>query len=234
MRATLDRVETTATNIKTFWFKPERNPRQIAGQFTELYLPHADTDDRGDKRWFTLSNSPTEPLLSITTKFAGDSSSSFKKQLFALQPGAVVSLADPMGDFVLPKDSSVPLVFVAGGIGVTPIHSMVKYLADHDEKRDITLFYAVNHEDELAFTSLFAAYPMRFVPIVREPSSSWQGQTGLLESERVLDALQASPESLVYLSGPEPMIKALATQLQQNGVNKRRIVTDFFPGYSQL
>lgn len=235
MKATLDHIDDIATNIKTFWFKPERAVHQIAGQFTEIYLPHENPDDRGVKRWFTLSDSPTDGLLSITTKYAGDDkSSSFKKHLFQLKPGAVVSLADPMGDFVLPKDTSIPIVYVAGGIGVTPIHSMIKYLSDTHEKRDITLLYAVNHQDDMAFTELFQNYDLKFIPIVKEANPDWKGETGTITVERILAEANKDPRSLVYLSGPEPMIEALADGLKEAGVSKNRIVTDFFPGYTQF
>jgi len=234
VKAILDHVDNTATNIKTFWFRPERPVRYTAGQFTELYLPHSSPDNRGDKRWFTISSSPTDELISITTKYAAEGSSSFKRCLFGLKPGAQVSLADPMGDFVLPKDPAIPLVFVAGGIGVTPIHSMVKYLADREEERDITLIYGANKQRDVSFASLFRRFPLDFVPIIKEPSKSWKGESGVITVERVVEAAQESPNSLVYLSGPEPMIKALVDGLKKAGVNKHRIVTDFFPGYSHL
>lgn len=232
MKAVLDHVDDTATNIKTFWFKPERQVRYTAGQFTELYLPHAGTDKRGDKRWFTVSSSPSDELLSITTKYAIEGSSSFKRYLFGLAPGTQVSLAEPMGDFVLPKDPAIPLLFVAGGIGVTPIHSMVKYLADTGEARTITLLYGANKQSELCFTQLFKNYEMNYVPIIKEPSKTWKGETGFVTVERILEAAQTLPNAIVYLSGPEPMTKALANGLKKAGINKHRIVTDFFPGYS--
>ena len=90
-----DKVNETVT---TFWFEPEQRMHYTAGQFTELTLPHDQPDERGIKRWFTLSSSPTQELVSITTRYAGDDkSSSFKKTLFALEPGAEVSMAEAMG-----------------------------------------------------------------------------------------------------------------------------------------
>src|SRR5690348_14324223 len=147
MNVVFDHSEPTAANIRTFWFKPERPVQYTAGQFTELYLPHDNADNRGQRRWFTVSSSPTDAMLSITTKYAGDQSSTFKKTLFSLKDGTPLKLADPMGDFVLPKDKTIPLVFVAGGIGVTPMHSMIKYLNDTHEKRTIHLIYAVTRQD---------------------------------------------------------------------------------------
>ena len=232
MKAILDHVEDVAENIKTFWFKPEGTVRYEAGQFTELYLPHDNHDDRGIKRWFTISSSPVDPLISITTKFAVDRSSTFKQTLLQLKPGTEVMLADPMGDFVLPKDKSIPLLFVAGGIGVTPVHSMVKYLSDTHEQRDIQLLYAANHDNELAFKGLFESYELRDLSyVIHEPSPAWKGEVGSLTTDRILKAINGSGDMIIYLSGPEPMVETFDKELKAAGINKHRLVTDFFPGY---
>jgi ferredoxin-NADP reductase len=232
MKATLDHIEDTAANIKTFWFKPASPVRYEAGQFTELYLPHENPDDRGIKRWFTISSSPTDPLISITTKFATDRSSTFNQTLLQLKPGTELMFADPMGDFVLPKDKTLPLLFVAGGIGVTPIHSMIKYLSDTREQRDIQLLYAAHHDNELAFKELFENYKLRDLSyVIHRPSPAWKGEVGSLTPERILQAIHGSPDMIIYLSGPEPMVELFDKELKAAGINKHRLVTDFFPGY---
>lgn len=235
MKATLDHIDQTAHNIKTFWFRPERPIHQVAGEFTELYLPHDNPDERGVKHWFTVSSSPTDELMSITTKFPpeGQRMSTFKQTLLKLPIGVEVNLAEPMGDFVLPISTNLPILFVAGGIGITPVHSMVKYLHDKHEQRDITLLYTAHDSSELAFLDLFRDYKMDFEPMVQNPDPNWQGEVGTLTSERVIKAIK-SPDTLVYLSGPEAMIEALTNDLKTHGVDKRNIVTDFFPGYSQF
>lgn len=234
MNAIFDHSEDTAKNIKTFWFKPEQPMRYVAGQFTELYLPHDSPDNRGVRRWFTISSSPTDDMLSITTKFFGDQASTFKKKLFSLRPGTQVKLADAMGDFVLPKDASIPLVFVAGGIGVTPMHSMVKWLSDTKEKRDIHLIYAVNTYEDVAFETLFRNYGFTFTPVVKEPGTNYKGETGTLDANRILQLAGNDETSLIYLSGPEPMIESFTKGLKDKGINKHRLVTDYFPGYQMF
>jgi ferredoxin-NADP reductase len=231
MNVILDHTEDIAKNIKTFWFKPERPMRNIAGQFTELYLPHEHADNRGQRRWFTISSSPTEDMVSITTKFFGEQASTFKKTLFALQPGAPLKLADPMGDFVLPKDTSTPLVFVAGGIGVTPMRSMVKWLLDTREKRSIHLIYAANKLEDVAFEPLFRQYGLKLTTVIKEPPAGYEGESGQLDADRILTIAGDDDKSLIYLSGPEPMTEALTKGLKAKGVNKHRLVTDYFPGY---
>ncbi len=168
MKVRLDHVSGTAKNIYTFWFKAESMPRYIAGQFIELKIPHDNKDKRGDKRWFTLSSSPTEPMLSITTKFAAENGSSFKAALRALKPGAELNMASPMGDFVLPKDAGIPLVFVAGGIGSTPLRSMCKYMQDSGEQRNVHVIYNANTAEDVAFRDVFEPLGKQFVTVLNQ------------------------------------------------------------------
>lgn len=231
MNAIFDHAEDIAQNIKTFWFKPERKIHYTAGQFTEVYLPHDHPDDRGVRRWFTISSSPTDDMVSITTRFFGDKASTFKKTLFSMKPGTQLKLADAMGDFVLPKDTSTPIVFVAGGIGVTPMHSMVKWLLDTGEHRTIHLIYAVNKLEDMAFEPLFREYGLELTTVVKEPPANYKGESGMLDADRILKLSEKDNQPLIYLSGPEPMIEALEKGLKEKGVAKNRIVTDFFPGY---
>jgi glycine betaine catabolism B len=234
MNVVFDHSEDIARNIKSFWFKPERRVEYIAGQFTELYLPHDNPDDRGIRRWFTLSSSPTDQMVSITTKFATHQGSTFKRQLAALKPGTPLKLADPMGDFVLPKDPSIPLVFVAGGMGITPMHSMVKWLQDTGEQRHIHLMYAVTELADLCFEPLFRQYPMTFTPIIKNLPAGHPGETGSLSTDRILQLAGNDDRVLIYLSGPEPMIETFYKELKNKGISEERLVTDYFPGYARF
>jgi ferredoxin-NADP reductase len=208
--------------------------RYTAGQFTELYLPHAGADSRGEKRWFTLSSSPTDKLVAITTKFALTDGSSFKHALQTLRPGTQVDLAEAMGDFVLPKDKQLPLVFVAAGVGITPVHSMVRWLKARDERRNIHVIYAITNAEELAFTKLFASYNMRLTPIVTQPqpSDNWTGATGPLTASRILEFVDNPHAKRFYLSGPETMVQTIVSHLKDNALPAHHIVTDYFPGYT--
>lgn len=232
MKVTFDHSEPTAKHLRTFWFKPDKPVRYMAGQYTQIHLYHPHTDERGDKRWFTLSSSPTDEMVSITTRLDPKRPSSFKKALFALKPGTELSLADPMGDFVLPKKKDIPLVFVAGGIGVTPMHSMIKWLVDTGEKRQVYLFYAANTLEEVAFRDLFESAPIEFDIILQQPPQDWQGRTGRLTTDIIYGLPGVQKNALVYLSGPEPMVETFYKELKAKGVPDHRLVTDYFPGYT--
>jgi ferredoxin-NADP reductase len=234
MNAVFDHSEPVAKGLVTFWFKPEHPVRYVAGQFTELYLPHAAADSRGERRWFTLSSSPTEPLLAITTKCTPQSGSSFKRELQRLKSGAPVALADPMGDFVLPKDPQIPLVLIAAGAGITPMRSMIKYLQDTGELRPIHLAYAVKHVEELAFEPLFNDYGLTFTKIIKNRPAEYNGESGSLNTERILRLIGDDQTSLIYLAGPEPMVELFFKELKAKGVSEDRLVTDYFQGYGEF
>jgi ferredoxin-NADP reductase len=216
--------EPVAQNIKTFNFQTAQPVQYQAGQFIQMVLPHDNPDDRGIKRWFTLSSSPTEKQLSITTKFASDKSSSFKSALLALKPGETVELVEPEGDFILPEDKSLRLVFIAGGMGITPYHSMVKYLSDSGQKRDITLLYGVQSEAEACFLDVFATYGVDVQLSVNKRFTT----------DDLMAAIGDPVGTLVYLSGPEPMVEALDASLKQAGLPAKQLKSDYFPGYENL
>lgn len=224
LKVTFDRIEKTALNIYSFYFNSSPLPRYNAGQFIELKIPHDNKDKRGDKRWFTLSSSPTEPQLSITTKILPENASSFKNTLKSLAHGTELNMASPMGDFILPKDATIPLVFIAGGIGCTPFRSMAKYLQDSGETRTITLIYNANSSEEIAFTEIFEKFGAQFYAIT----------DGRITAEKILEIVKNDLDQDFFLSGPEPMIESLTNDMKAAGVNKKRIKTDFFPGYTEV
>lgn len=234
MRVTLDHTEPIAKNITSFYFKPERLIRWTAGQFIELTIPHQHPDKRGQKHWFTLSASPSEKMPAITTKFPEGQESTFKRALQGLQVGDELLMSDPMGDFVLPKDKSIPLVFIAGGIGVTPFRSIIKWLLDNQEQRTIHLLYAANTIEEVAFRDIFTAYGLPVTIILGQPPVDWKGEAGRLTADKILELAPNVDRKLYYISGPEPMVEALTADLKKSGVDGRRLVGDYFPNYEKV
>jgi len=233
LRVILDHSDAETDNIRTFYFQPEKPLRYTAGQYIELTLGGFAPDDLGRSRWFTLSSSPTQPLLSITTKFTPEEPSTFKKALLAMQPGDAGHMTGPLGDFVLPKDASIPLLFVAGGIGITPIHSMLQWLVDSDEKRMIQCMYGVSRESEIIFQVTLNAAEVHTTIVVANPFDAWGGERGRLSAEMIVGVKNVTPDTLIYLSGPEPMVDQLYNDLQHHGINRQQLVRDAFPGYSK-
>lgn len=231
MQVRFDHKKEEAQGIISLFFEPLEKYHHIAGQFIEINLQHSEPDKRGIRRWFTLSSAPEDKFLSITTRFAGKNSSSFKRAFTGLDKDTLLSFSPPEGDFTLPEDKGTKLIFVAGGIGITPVHSMVKHLLNIQEQRDVRIIYGVNTLDDAIFTKVFDTYQADVELVVANPTKSWQGATGFITTDMIVAATKTSDNYLIYLSGPEPMIEKLNDELQAAGVSRKCIKTDFFPGY---
>lgn len=232
MQVTFTHSREEAPDIRTFFFEPEKPLAYTAGQFIELNVIHDQPDARGTKRWFTLSSSPTEGELAITTRLRGIDGSSFKQALFNLKKGDVAQVTGPMGDFVLPKFVQTPLIFVAAGIGVSPFRSILTWLHDTGEHRPIKFVYAVRTEDDIIFTDTFDKAKQHVTVVVLEPTPAWGGERGRVTAEMIVGLEHPSDNTLLYLSGPEILVDGLYNDLLTAGINKAQIVTDRFSGYT--
>lgn len=235
LRLVLKKKQQIAPNVYDFTFVPDRQPHFRPGQYMEWTLAHPHVDWRGNRRTFSIASSPTEKELHIGVKFY-EPGSSFKAALQRLQPGDSLQAGHIAGDFTLPPDKTQKLVWVAGGIGITPFRSMAKYLIDKDQARDIVLFYLVSRPEEKSFHDILEqarqiGLKTVYVLTSKEMPADWHGERGPLTLEHIKRHVPDYAERLFYLSGPNGMVQAYYDQLRVGGVSHRRIVTDYFSGY---
>ena len=197
-------------------------PQQLrynAGQYMELTLPHRHVDSRGNRRTFSITSGTSEPELKFAfRRFARGSS--FKQALLALEPGALVRAAHVAGNFTLPEDVTQRLLFIAGGIGITPFHSMIASLR---ESRDIIVLYAARSRQDFVYVQDFEA--------ARTHGIRTHYLTDDLPSEELRRLVPDLAQRMVYLSGPDGMVRARRAQLKTLGVHASHIKTDYFTGY---
>lgn len=234
MQAALTHKTVLTDTIASFSFKPERSFSYTAGQFIELTLPGHHEHGQPAKRWFTLSSSPHEELLTITTRVGAAAHSPFKKALTSLTPGDHVIISEPLGDFVLPKLLQTPLVFIACGIGITPFRSILEWLHHSDEQRNIKMIYNVKNEDDIIFQDTFTNAKQHVSLVVDQPSAAWGGERGPLTAEMVTGITEPTDETLVYISGPEAFVQKLQADLTDQGISNQQIVVDEFQGYTDV
>jgi ferredoxin-NADP reductase/Na+-translocating ferredoxin:NAD+ oxidoreductase RnfD subunit len=199
-----------------FKFKP--------GQYLEWTIGHNKTDARGNRRYLTISSSPTEPGLMFTVKRPRQHPSSFKQKLDELKPGDPILASRLAGDFTLPKDTSKKIALLAGGVGITPFRSMAKYLIDSKQPRDVALLYSANSPAELAFQNLFAQAKAAGL------NSSFITD-GYLDESKIKNLLPDYKDRRFYISGPYGFVNASRTALLDLNVHSGDIITDYFPGY---
>lgn len=223
-------------SVKDFVF--EGGPsKYLPGQYMEFTLPHHKTDSRGARRYFTLASSPTEKQLHLGVKFYPQGST-YKKALVEIKPGTPMAASGLGGDFTLPKDKTKKLAFIAGGIGITPFRSMVKYMLDSGDNRDFVMLYSEKTRGDLAYADVFneaqSRDRMRVIYTLTSPSGSEPAgfRNGKVTSEMISREIPDYLERTFYLSGPHNMVAAVRRELEDLGVPERQIRVDFFPGYA--
>jgi ferredoxin-NADP reductase len=235
---TLNTRTEIAKDTYEFTFKVDPPLKYTPGQYLEWTLPHAQPDDRGIRRYFTISSSPTEPELKIGVKFNPAKSSSFKSHLLNMSSTEYMYAGQLGGDFTLNGHENEKLVFMAGGIGITPFRSMLQQLLDTNRKQDIVLFYSNRTSQDIAYTELLKRAEQQInlrtvLSISDEPyPANWPGETGFVNIEMIKRHVPDFTERTFYLSGPNAMVEAYKKMLINIGVSRSKIITDYFPGFA--
>lgn len=224
-------------DICDFLFKKPAGFSFTPGQYMEWTLAHKGLDSRGNRRYFTLASSPTEDTIRLGVRFSNNGSS-FKKALDNLNEKTPIVAASLTGDFTMPVDANKKLVFMAGGIGVTPFRSIIKYLIDKNEKRDIVMFYSNKLEEEIVYKDVFDEGQNVGVKTIYALTSkenvpkNWKGIVGRITPEIVMSQVPDYKERTFYISGPQGMVDGFKATLKKMGVPVTQVITDYFPGFA--
>lgn len=227
-----------SSDTYAFVFNKQKDFKFIPGQYMEWTLPHKNADDRGNRRYFSISSSPTENEIVMTAKFY-DSSSTYKKELVNLPLGNKIIATQVAGDFILPKNLKQPFVFIAGGVGIAPFRSMIQYIIDKNLSADIVLLYTNRKVDDILFSETFEkalANGVRTIynlTDVQNLPQNWSGSSGYITDKKIMELIPDYKKRIYYLSGPQLMVQNFEQALKTAGVNQNQIKSDFFPGYSE-
>lgn len=225
-----------APDTYEFVFASPRRFTFTPGQYMEWTLGYNDPDSRGNRRYFTLASSPTEHNLRLGVKFY-ENSSTFKRAMLSMNREEVIVASPPAGDFVLPDDPQQKIILLAGGIGVTPFRSMIKYLLDTRQRRPITLFYAAKTVDEIVYRDVFdraeKELGIKAVYTVTGNGnlpSNWTGKVGRISPELIRSVSPDYRNCIYYISGPRGMVDSFKDTLHRLGINNMQVKTDYFAG----
>jgi ferredoxin-NADP reductase len=213
-----------APGVWEFCFMPEKPVEYVPGQYARFTFPFHIPDPRGKQhRTFTLISHPSEPDIRMLTRLEAPLSA-YKQPLSALQPGDSMHIDEPHGDAVLPRLASIPLVFVAQGIGIASYISMLRERESSDLSRPITLLWARRSEDDRLENLIPGEIPGITRVDVRYPAR--------LTTEQIL--AHTGPQSLIYLSGSQTFVETLGAALETAGIPRERIIYDYYSGYTDL
>jgi ferredoxin-NADP reductase len=217
-------------NVKSFRLEVTGVLDFKAGQFLSVQL----RDDLALKKYLSISSSPTEKCyLEFTKKL---SESNFSKTLDNLKAGDEVVIQYPFGKFVLDETSS-KIAFLSGGIGITPIRSICKYVVDKNLGPDMVLVYANRSVKDVIFKDDFEAmiksYPhLRVAHVLCETEPGFKCTVGRINLSIIKNEIPDYQERKFYLCGPPQMVEAMRKLLDEDlGVLPTMIVMENFQGY---
>lgn len=193
-------------------------------------------DNRGAMRHFSIVNSianaPGSGEIVMATRIG---ESAFKRALLEVPEGTQVELGPIQGDFILPEKSDQPLVFIAGGIGITPFMSMIRYIDQNKLPYNITLIYSNRSQKSTAFLKdlqkISKDNPNIKVIFTMTDDDRWEGEKRRIDARFIQDHLDNINEYIYFVAGPKAMVEALVQALEEAGVNSKNIRKENFSGY---
>jgi ferredoxin-NADP reductase len=226
-----------AAGTMAFHFEKPEGFVYKAGQFGDFTLADPpETDAEGNTRRFSLASAPYESDLMVATRMRD---TAFKRVLKTMALGTEVSLDAPYGSLTLDSDAPIPAVFLSGGIGVTPVRSIVLQAAHDKLLHKIVLFDSNRRPEDAAFLDeLMKAQRenpnFTLVATMTEMEKSpkaWPGETGFVTKVMLIKFIGDFNLPIYYISGPRAMVSAMRKVLNESGVTDDKIRTEEFTGY---
>ena len=226
-----------AEETMAFWFDTAgSNYAFKAGQNADFILiDPGETDAEGNARTLSFCSSPNaKNSIMVATRMR---KTAFKNWLKKVPLGTKVKVSQAMGSLTLHKDASKAAVFLAGGIGVTPMRSIVEWAMQERLPHSLILFYSNRTPAATAFLDDFEGWAkqnpkLKFLPTITDAKdSSWRYEVGRIGQDLVKRHVPDLQNSIYYLAGPPAMVAGMRQLLESLGVSEDNLKTEEFAGY---
>ncbi|MEA3401665.1 MAG: ferredoxin reductase family protein [Armatimonadota bacterium] len=230
---TVKSVSQETHDVYTLEFEPPEGSQPLQynpGQFQFLTLYRDDRYD-GEEHHFTISSSPSSgPTHTSTIKNSGD----FTATIGETEPGDRAMIQAPFGRFSYainaPDDR---YLFIAGGIGITPLMAMLRHMRDEGADCEVTLLFGNKTEDDIVFRDELHAIAVGETPnlsVVHVLSQGqWEGETGYIDRDLISRYVGDDLSGMsIYLCGPEAMMDTLIPELLDINANQNRLYSERF------
>ena len=231
----LVKKEMVATDTMAFYFEKPAEFSFKAGQYADyIQVNPSQTDAEGNVRSFTLACAPYEDGICFVTRMRD---TAFKRVMKDMKIGTEIKVDGPSGDLTL-KDNTTSVVFLTGGIGVTPALSIIKQAVNDCSNQKIILFYSnCNLESAVHMDKFYEMAKLdsnfTFVPTLTQSSvSDYRGEIGRIDRDMLRKYISDLSQPTFYITGPPTMVKSLRQILISNNIKKNHIFTEEFEGYN--
>jgi ferredoxin-NADP reductase len=216
--------------VKSFRFKRPESFYYDPGQF--IFVTILINGQKAIKH-FSISSSPTEKEYLEFTKKITDHE--FSVGLDHLHPGDWAYLNGPLGEFTF-RGEYPKIAMITGGIGITPIRSIIKFCTDTAIPSDITLLYGNRNEQSIVFKEELddlekMNHNLKVVHCLSRPTDAWKGKQGHVDVRLIQDEIPDYNERVFYVCGPPALVTDLEKDIRSLNIPDNRIKLETFPGY---
>jgi ferredoxin-NADP reductase len=234
MKATVAEKREVAKGTLLVLFDVDDYPSYRPGHYFWVELPdRGHQDEKGLRRHISLVTSPTESgVVGLATRIRD---TAFKRTLAELEVGDEVEVEEPKGSFLLPEETDVEYVFIAGGIGITVFRSMLRYIADEGLAYRVTLVYSNRDRESAAFLDELDVLEQKIdglkIILTMTDEAGWEGETRQLDAGVLGELLGGLEDRQFMIAGPPPMAEGVANSLLGAGLPEDSVLADKFSGY---
>ena len=229
-----------ARDTMAFWFDTNGARYEFrAGQHADFVSTHPCVGSESDNsRTFSLACSPLDKkpvMIAMRMRKTG-----FKTALKAAALGTKFTVSRPRGSFTLHKDFTRTAVFIAGGIGIAPIRSILRHATQERLPHKLYLFYSNREVDDAAFLEEFENMTVQnpnltFIPTVTgHRTIAWPYEKGHINREMLSRYLLGLNGPIYYIAGPSGMVSAMTALLNSSGIGDDDIRTEEFGDYTAI
>jgi predicted ferric reductase len=180
----------------------------------------------------SMGDVPPGGEVSFTIKNLGDWSGEYVP---GLEKGDRLWLDGPHGVFTLERNQAMGFVFIASGVGITPLYSILQTMAARSDLRPVLLFYgavdsaSMTFKDELEELASSDRLNLQFIPVLQSPEEGWQGERGYISAEVMGKYVPAQYKRFHYMiCGPKPLMDVMEVALPEAGMPPQNVITERF------
>lgn len=228
----IERIKRTPS-IESFRFLASEKANFIPGQFLQVIFDAANPDNKELNKYLSFSSSPSKEYIEVTKRL---SESNFSQCLKNLKMNDEVFLKAPLGNCVF-KEEYKKVGFLIGGIGITPVISIIEYIVDKRLNTDVVLLYSNRTEEDIAFRGELDYWQginkkiKVFYTLTDDQPKDGSCILGRIDNKLLFEEVKDYMERLFFIFGPPKMVGAMNALCLEVGCKKENIKTENFIGY---